>query len=140
MAILSSKINGDIKVQCGKKLEYLGMDLDHTVPGEGKISMIPYIENILKDFSEEIVETAATPAGEHLLEVWEGTNSTKLPESQSIMFHHDVAKLPFICNHAKHDLQTPVQQSFKPDEDDWEKLKHVLKYLNETCKLIDPDG
>ena len=45
------------------------MDLDYTVPGEVKISMIPYIENILKNFPEEIVGIAATPAGEHLFEV-----------------------------------------------------------------------
>ena len=43
----------------------------YTVPGEVKISMIPYIENILKDFPEEIMGTVATPMGE-LFEVWEG--------------------------------------------------------------------
>ena len=112
MTILLSKIYVNIKVQCGKKLEYHGMDIGYTVPGEVKISMIPYIENILKDFPEKIVGTATTPAGEHLFEVREGINSTKLPESQSITFPHNVAKLLFyvtmpgmIYKHQLHSLQ-----------------------------------
>ena len=55
------------------------------------------------------------------------------------MFHHNVAKLLFICNPARHDIQTPVafltMRVKKPDEDDWGKLKRVLKYLNGTGKL-----
>ena len=70
-----------------KKTEYLGMNLDYTSPGEVKISMIPYIDNILKDFSEEIVGTAVTPGAELLFEVQEGANSTQLPERQCIKFH-----------------------------------------------------
>ena len=54
----------------GKKLQYLGMDLDYATPGEAKISMIPYVENIIQNFPEEIMGTVATPAAEHLFEIW----------------------------------------------------------------------
>ena len=84
------------------------MDLDYTIPGEVKITMIPYVDNILKDFGEQIVATATTPAAEHLFEIQEGTNLTKLLESQCITFCHNLEKLLFICNHARHDMQTPL--------------------------------
>ena len=64
IAIFLSKIYDDVKVQCGKKLQYLGMDLDKV-----KISFIPYVENIIKDFPKEIREKAGTPAVKDLFKV-----------------------------------------------------------------------
>ena len=76
MAIFLSKIYGNVKVQWGNKLQYLGMDLDYTTPDAVKISMIRYIENIIKNFTEEIIGTAATPATEYLFEVQGDTKSS----------------------------------------------------------------
>ena len=75
MAISSSKIYGNVKVQHGRKLQYLGMDLNCTTPGEVKISMVPCIDNILNDFPEEIVEIVATSAADHLSEVQDNVNA-----------------------------------------------------------------
>ena len=139
MAIFVSKIYGDVKVQCWKKLDYLEMHLDYTTPSEVKISMVPYMQNIMKGFPEEIMSTANTPVVKYLFEVWEDTKSIKLLETPAIDFHHNVTKLLFICNGAKQYIQTPVAflttRVQEPDEDDWGKLKLVIKYLNGTHKL-----
>ena len=126
--MFQSKIYGDVKVQHGKQIDYLGRHLDYTISSEVKISMVPYVENIIKDFPNKVVFSANTPAVEYLLEVWEDENSVRLSEPQAIDFHHNVVKLLFICNRARHNIQTPVAflitRLQEPDEDDWESL-HV---------------
>ena len=67
------------------------MDLDYATLSEVKISMILYVENIIKDFPEEIMGTVATPAREHLFEVQEDKSFVRLPEQDAIDFHYNVA-------------------------------------------------
>ena len=43
-----------MKIRRGTYHEYLGMDLDYSEPGVFKVSMIPYIDKIFKDFPEEV--------------------------------------------------------------------------------------
>jgi hypothetical protein len=54
-------------------------------------------------------------------------------------FHHTVYQLLFAVNHAHQDIQTAVSflttRAQSPNEDDWEKLKQILKYLNGTRNL-----
>ena len=60
--------------------------------------MVPYMQNIIKDFPKEIMNTANTPAAGCLFEVQENKKSMKLSETQAIDFHHNVTKLIFMCN------------------------------------------
>ena len=39
-----------MKLCRGKVHDYLGMNLDYTIKGEVKITMIPYIKEMIKDF------------------------------------------------------------------------------------------
>jgi hypothetical protein len=54
-------------------------------------------------------------------------------------FHHTVYQLRFAANRVHQDIQMAVSflttRVQTPDEDDWEKLKQVLKYLNGTRNL-----
>ena len=54
-------------------------------------------------------------------------------------FHHTAYQLLFAANFAHRDIQTAVSflttRVQSPDEDDWEKLKQILKYLNGTRNL-----
>ena len=54
-------------------------------------------------------------------------------------FHHSVAQLLFVSTRVRRDIQTAVAflttRVKRPDEDDWGKLKRVLKYLNGTRHL-----
>ena len=79
----------------------------------------------------------ATPAADHLFKVNE--DGRKLGEDQSDAFHHTVYQLLFAANRARRDIQTAVSflttRVKAPDEDDWGKLKRVLRYLNGTKHL-----
>ena len=59
-----------LTVHRGKIHDYLGMDLDYTTKGKVGVSMIKYVDKILEGFLEELGSTAATPASEHLFQVW----------------------------------------------------------------------
>ena len=64
--------SGKMKLCRGKVHDYLGMNLDYTIKGEVKITMIPYIKEIIKDFREydpSPYKKANTPAAEFLLKV-----------------------------------------------------------------------
>ena len=61
--------NGKMQVTRGKHHEYLGMDLDFSNKGEVKISMIPYVKKMLKEFPIDINSSAPTPAALHFFQV-----------------------------------------------------------------------
>jgi hypothetical protein len=56
-----------------------------------------------------------------------------------LAFHHTVAQLLFMLTKARRDIRTAVAflttRVKRSDEDDWGKLKQVLKYLNGTRYL-----
>ena len=62
------------------------------------------------------------------------SKARKLKEAQALAFHHTVAQLLFMATRARRDIQTAVAflttRVKNPDEDNWGKLKRVLKYLN----------
>ncbi len=62
------------------------------------------------------------------------TQARKLSKEQALAFHHLLAQLLFMATRGRRDIQTAVafltSRAKSPDEDDWGKLKRVLKYLN----------
>ena len=134
-------IYGDNLVEnVGKVHDYLGMTFDYAFGGEVRINMCKYLSSIIADFPEQITGVSATPAADHLFKV--RGDGKKLSEEQADAFHHTVYQLLFAANRARRDIQTAVSflttRVQAPDEDDWGKLKRVLKYLNGTryLKLI----
>ena len=130
---LNKIYGGKVKIR-----RYLGMDLDYSEPGVFKVSMIPYIDKIFKDFPEEITSGAPTPQTDYLFKIRDKADPKykALPEKQKLAFHHTVAQLLYLCQRARRDIQTPVSflttRVREPDEDDWGKVKRVLKYLKST--------
>jgi hypothetical protein len=102
-----------------------------------KINMTEYLTKVIADFLEEIVGKAATPAGNHLFKVID--EGQKLNDEQADNFHNTVYQLLFATNRARCDIQTAVSflttRVQAPDEDNWGKLKRVLKYLKGTRYL-----
>ena len=86
--------------------------------------MYDFIDKMLADLPSDMDGVATTPVAEHLFTV----NPTPKPlnEETATMFHHNVAKLLFLCKWAHPDLQTSVaflSTCIKsPDEDDYKKL------------------
>jgi hypothetical protein len=131
--------SGEMKICRGKIHEYLGMTLDFTVPGEVKVTMIPYVKEIVQQFAEfdDSDSTAATPAAEHLFKVNDET--TPLTERQATIFHNFVAKCLFLTKRARPDIATAVAflttRVKGPDEDDWKKLTRMIRYLRGSIEL-----
>jgi hypothetical protein len=101
-----SSIYGGLTVHQGKKHDYLGMDLDYSEKGKVKISIINYINNVLKEFLEHLGAMATSPAAEHLFKVREESEAQLLPEEQAQDFHHVVVQLLFLRSCARRDIQT----------------------------------
>jgi hypothetical protein len=75
------------------------------------------------------------PAADHLFKIRAPLEACLLPEQQAIAFHHTVAQLLFLSR-VRRNIQTAVDflttRVKAPDEDDWGKVKRLLKYLNGT--------
>ena len=56
-------------MHCGKKHDYLGMELEYTNNGELIVGMVKNVEKMIKKFPMKLSEkdTALTPAGDNLV-------------------------------------------------------------------------
>ena len=126
--------DGPLTIHRGKKHDYLGMWLDFSLDGKVQVQMFDYIDNMLKDLPDDMGGTATSPAADHLFTVNE--TGRKLTQTQAELFHHNVAKLLFLCKRARPDIQTAVAflttRVTAPDEDNYKKLARVMKYLRGT--------
>jgi hypothetical protein len=134
------KIYGpSLSMHLGKKHDYLGVDMEFCDDGALEVSMIKYLKNVIEEFPEVIKGRAATPAHKKLFVIRDEKDARRLSEEQALAFHHTVAQLLFMATRARRDIQTAIAflttRVKSPDEDDWGKLKRVLKYLNGTKYL-----
>jgi len=133
-------IYGDrMRITRGKIHDYLGMTLDFTTRGELRVTMVDYLKQAIEDFPEKIEGSAATPAGNHLFTVRPKDEAQALDEERAMAFHHTVAQLLFSSARSRRDIQTAVAflatRVREPDEDDWLKVKRLLRYINGTINL-----
>ena len=139
LCILDSLYPG-LKVKRGRIHTYLGMEMDFTEKGKVSIAMHNYMDNILMEFPEHICATATSPTADQLFQVLPDDEAQKLPEPQATAFHYTIAQLLFLSSRRRQDCQTAVAfltiRVMAPDEDDWGKLKQVLKYLKSTRRLV----
>ena len=80
-------IYGELRISRGKKHEYLGMDLDYSIPGKVVFNMEKYTRNVTAEFPKDIGKTAETPAVEYLFTVRDDDSRRLLPEEQLQVFH-----------------------------------------------------
>ena len=98
--------SGKMKINRGKIHEYLGMTLDFSVSGEVKITMTPYICEVIDDFSkyDPGSKTARTPAADHLFKVRD--DAKPISEKLAQTFHTFVAKSVVATKRARPDIAT----------------------------------
>jgi hypothetical protein len=112
--------------------DYLGMNVYFATPSEVTFDMIPYLSKVLDDVPERIMVVSSTPAAAHLFKIRNPKKARLLPKLQAVVFHHITVQLLFL-SYTHRDIQTTVgfltTRVKSPDEDDWGKLKWVLKYL-----------
>jgi Reverse transcriptase (RNA-dependent DNA polymerase) len=123
---------GDITRKDGPVVSYLGMTFDLSCPGEARLTMHGYVQEVLK--SSGVIGTAKTPATDGLIELRE--TSPKLTTSQSKWFHRHVTHIAYLAKRAKPErlpavafLSTRVTCC---DEENVDKLIKLLKYRTEA--------
>ena len=123
----------------GKVHDYLGMHIEFSEKGKLQVSMIPYLINVLKELPEELGAAASSTEPDHLFKIRTENEATYLPEDQAQKFHRTVAQLLFLSARARRDIQTAVAflttRVKKIDEDNWFKLRRVLKYFKGNISL-----
>ena len=124
----------EITVHDGHIHSYLGMTWNFEVPGEVKVTMEGYVDEVLKYATT--TGTVSTPASDQLFNI---RDAPPLDSGRKEEFHSLVAKMLYLAKRTRPDLllvinflTTRVQS---PDEDDWSKLQRVMKYLNGSKDL-----
>jgi hypothetical protein len=135
-----AKIYGPkLSMHTGNKHDYLGVDLEFNDDDTHNVPVVNYLKSVIAEFPEMITGKAAMPAANHLFTVRDKKEARALEEERAPVFHHTVAQLLFMSTKARCDIQMAVKflttRVKSPDEDDWGKLKRVLKYLNGTKYL-----
>jgi hypothetical protein len=121
----------------GSKHVFLGMDIEFLPCRRLKILMKSYIEEAIDDFGEDVSRPASSPAAKGLFEI--DQKSQRLCQKKSDRFHSIVAKLLYVCLRSR--LDTSLAVAFlttrvsKSTEQDWLKLKRLLRYLNGTLDM-----
>ena len=81
--------------------------------------------------------TVPTPASSHLFDV--NDSADKLSKEMGNLFHHNTAKLLFLCKRAQPDMQPATAflctRVKAPDVDDYKKLGRAMKYLRGTLHM-----
>ena len=93
-----------LTVQRGLLHDYLGMTIDFSIIGKVMITMIDMIEKMLDDVPDDMDGVKNSPAQEHLFKVNE--DGVRLSEEKRVIVHKNTAKLLFISQRARPDVQT----------------------------------
>ena len=121
------------------------MTLDYSHVSEVHISMVKYITDVWDTFQKAQAKldngfvkvrcrskSQMTAAPLNLFAVNE--ECKPLSNSQQEIYHFCVAKALYFTKRARPDILPSIsfltKQVKKPDKDDWEKLAHMIKYLN----------
>jgi hypothetical protein len=127
-----------LTVRRGVLHDYLGMTIDFSKKGKVMITMIDFIEKMLEEVPEDMNGNKQTPSQEHLFKV-NDEDPEKLDESNRMIVHRHTAKLLFLSQRARPDVQTATSflctRVKEADTDDYKKLARVMQYLRETKYL-----
>lgn len=121
--------------QSGSQLSYLGMSLDFSQAGEVTFTMSGYVDEIIS--SMDVDSGVTTPASMNFFEVKAVSEDNRLlPPPDKQRFHTVVAKLLYLSQRTRPDIQTAVvfltSRGLSPTQDDGRKLLRVVKYLYHT--------
>ena len=124
-------------VKRGKEHVFVGMNISFIGGNKVKLTMRIYLEEAIQTFGEDVSAGAATPAKKNLFVVNE--DLPMLEDRQAESFQHIVAKLLYVAKRARIDLQLAIAflctRVSKSTQEDWEKLRRVLKYIHNTIDL-----
>lgn len=133
----NSSIQDKLTITRGKVHEYLGMSISYEIPGEVRITMYDYVSKLIAQLPEDMIWSKKTPAADYLLKPTDG--GPLLPANKKDKFHELTAKTLWLSQRGRPDLQLPTgfmcTRVKSPDESDWKKISHEMKYLQYTRHL-----
>jgi hypothetical protein len=83
-----------VTVNRGKEHDYLGIHLDYTRKGKVIITMIDYIQSVLREAQDDMSGIANSPAANHLFSI-NTVNPDYLNDEDSEFFSHNGGKATF---------------------------------------------
>ena len=117
----------------GKKIEYIGMNFDFNIDGEVYIDQKGCVDKLMDD-CHDVVGESELPHDKDLFNINE--NSILLDTSKQDLFHSRVQSLLYLGKRCKPDILTAVsflgRRVKKANEEDWNKLGKVIKYIRRT--------
>ena len=130
----------------GNLHNYLGITIDYSLKGKVVFTMFDYLEDIIVECPDDLKKaTSIFPANDNLFKLNE--DSPRLDNKRSELFHRITARLLFAAKRARPDIQVCVAflctHVKDPHEDNYKKLRRVIKYVQETIHLplvIGADG
>ena len=135
LAEIESKFEGKFTITTGLEHIYLGMNIVFNPEnGTFTVSMKDYIQEAIDAFDGDIISSRPTPATKTLFEI--NVDSPKANDVQREMFQHIVAKLLYVSQRCRLDIQLAIgflcTRVSKTTQQDIRKLKRLLQYLYGT--------
>ena len=129
------KVYKSITVHDGHEHNYLGMTFDFSKQGKVAIRMAGYVDGILQD--HQVSEKFKTPANVDLFKV--NHDSKTLDKQGQESYHSATMKLMYLGKRSRPDILTAISflatRVKEPTEQDQDKLRRVLGYINHTKHL-----
>ncbi|GFH56607.1 hypothetical protein CTEN210_13083 [Chaetoceros tenuissimus] len=127
-----------LTIQRGKKLDFLGINLEFRDNGKLLMDTIEYLLGMVKDFEEEIGKTLnrtySTPGSNWLFKVRE--DSPKLSQDKADMMLKYVMKVAWAMKRTRLDLESTnsflMTRVHEPNKDDWHKLMRLMSFIKTT--------
>ena len=127
-----------LSITHGTVHDYLGMILDFSEKGKLRVDMVSYLLDVIENAPEDMRGKAVTPATNFLFEVRE--DSPSLDKERAETFHHITMQLLYLSQRGRPDIRPAISflcgRVQLPNEDDYDKLARVMKYLDDTKDLV----
>jgi hypothetical protein len=128
-------------IERGKKLNFLGMEIDFVEKGKFALSLVQYITGMIEELEEclepygiNLDTQYAHPANKNLFVTTDG--NTDLPEDRADIFRKFVAKLIWVEKRGRPDVETSVSflctRVKQPNEEDWFKFIRLMSWIKTT--------
>ncbi|KAG7372416.1 reverse transcriptase RNA-dependent DNA polymerase [Nitzschia inconspicua] len=129
---------GKMTVTRGRHHKFLGMDITFNSNGTVSILMAEYLKGVIEFFGEPISCSASSAAGKGLLNV-NPDSPAVAPQERVDLYGSIVPKLLHVALRARPDILPAVAflctRLSDPREQDWNKLRRLLQYINGTISL-----
>ena len=127
----------DVDVKKGPIINYLGMTLDWSTPGEVRVTQLGFVSDLLRESGMDFSGRASTsPAAENLFDTREDSEAGEIDKTTKDWFHRFTAKMLYLSKRTRPEILTTVAflctRVTKSNLDDVKKLKRVLSYLSGT--------